>query len=312
MRFVLSPYWIAKECFLKEALMWAGFYRYPKSEIIPDEVDFRFHKDSQDEYEPNIPDDWGYIESGEAIRVGLPTNPAWEALFDNEETYMLSDPETIETFLKMDIDETEKKKLRKDLVRSKKQAALQAEWDKGYAEYIELIEAKLFIALKEGKLKAFGKRIFEEDGFNNWKDEHEEIPPKFWRREAIDWTSSASKTDTGHYCHICVQTEQLFALFPEPEADKARAVSIIAGQYILDEDTAPKNLKMGKRGRPALDWGSFYLELAERVKRGDLPAKQEAFVAEMQKWCLENWGQEPGRSTILQKISPFYKKYVKK
>lgn len=312
MRFILSPYWIAKECFLKEALLWAGFYRYPKSEIIPDQVDFRFHKDSQDDYEPHIPDDWGYVDSGEAVRVGLPPNPAWEALFDDEDTYMLSDPETIERFLQMDIDETEKKKLRKDLVKSKKQAALQTEWDQKYAEYIELVEAKLFIILKEGKLKASGKRIWQEDGFDNWKDEHEEIPTSFWRRDAIDWMASASKTGGGHYCHICVETSQLFKLFPEPEAQEARSVSLIAGQYLLDEEEVTKNLKMNRRGRPALDWDSFYLEVTDRVKRDDLPTKQEAFVAEMQKWCLENWKHEPGRSTILQKISPFYKKYVRK
>ncbi len=292
--------------------MWVGFHRYPKTEIMPDRSDYRFDKKSQDDYEPHIPDDWGCVLSEEAVRMGLPPNPMWEALFDAEETYLLSNPESIERLLEMDIDEEKKKKLRKDLVTSKKQAAKQAEWDKKYDEYIELIEAKLFIALREGKLNAKGKRVVEEDGFDNWGDEHEEISSNFWRKDAIDWTMSSCKTEKNHYCHICVQTNQLLSIFPEPEAKAAPSVSLVGGHYILDEFETSKNLKIGRRGRPALDWDSFYLELVDRVKRGDLPPKQEAFVAEMQKWCLENWGQEPGRSTILQKISPFYKKYVRK
>ena len=72
-----------------------------------------------------------------------------------------------------------------------------------------------------------------------------------------------------------------------------------------------KNIKMStKRGRPSLDWNSFYLELTDRIKSDDLPDKQESFIAEMQDWCIKNWGQQVGRSTLLQKISPFYKKYV--
>ncbi|MGQ0527581.1 MAG: hypothetical protein ACT4OY_06080 [Alphaproteobacteria bacterium] len=120
MKLILTPYWIAESCFLKEALLWGGFYRYPKSEIVPDRVDFRFDSDRQGEYEPMIIDDYGYVESEEAVRVGLPPNPEWEAMFDDEQTYMLSDPGTIQQFLKMDIDEAEKKKLRKELARSKK------------------------------------------------------------------------------------------------------------------------------------------------------------------------------------------------
>ena len=80
----------------------------------------------------------------------------------------------------------------------------------------------------------------------------------------------------------------------------------------VDEDEI-KNIKMPtKRGRPSLDWNSFYLELTDRIKSDDLPDKQESFIAEMQDWCIKNWNQQVGRSTLLQKISPFYKKYVTK
>ena len=87
---------------------------------------------------------------------------------------------------------------------------------------------------------------------------------------------------------------------------------MIAGQYILDESNEEKIKKLKKRGRPSMNWGSFYLELAGRVKNGDLPKKQEAFIFEMQGWCLKNWGREVGRSTLLEKIRPFYQEYVRK
>ncbi|MGQ0527580.1 MAG: hypothetical protein ACT4OY_06075 [Alphaproteobacteria bacterium] len=191
---------------------------------------------------------------------------------------------------------------------------MQADWDRQYEERIEVIESKLFVALKDGTLKAFGRPVsVKREDYDVWDmaDEHEEIPASFWRLNTIDWLQSASKNEKGHYCHIYVNTEQLFALFPPPMQEEAKAVSLIAGQYILGESQAPKSLKMGQRGRPALDWDSFNLELTDRLMRGNMPKKQEAFINEMQNWCRENWGFEPGRSTILQKISPYYKKYVR-
>jgi len=309
---------------LQEALIWAGFYRYPKSEIIPDRVDVRFDNDVQEEFEPRTPDWHGYIESEEAVRVGLPPNPEWEALFDDEETYMLSTPETLNQLLELNLDEAEKQKLRLELVKSKKQAEIQAEWDKKFEVYIELIESKFFVALREGKIKAFGRKLphhdldkayelLDEKGSWSWFDmEHEEIPADFWRLDGIIWNQSSAQNGHNHYCHIYVNTDELMTVFPAPDGEEAQSVKIIAGQYILDGSQAEKIKKTNKRGRPSLDWGTFYLELAGRIKNDNLPEKQEAFIAEMQDWCLEHWGQKVGRSTLLQKISPFYQRYVTK
>lgn len=46
--------------------------------------------------------------------------------------------------------------------------------------------------------------------------------------------------------------------------------------------------------------------MAGRVQRGPLPAKQEALIAEMQDWCKAKWGLDVGRSTLLQKLKPYY------
>jgi hypothetical protein len=163
MKLVLTPYWIAEECFLQEALIWAAFYRYPKSEIIPDRVDMRFDRDVQEEYEPRTPNLHEYIESDEATRVGLPPNPEWEAIINDEESAMFSDPATIKMLLEANLEEEHKDRLRQDLIRSEEQAKIQAEWDEKYEAYIELIESKLFVALREGKIKAFGRKLPHND-----------------------------------------------------------------------------------------------------------------------------------------------------
>jgi hypothetical protein len=324
MKLVLTPYWIAEECFLQEAIIWAGFYRYPKSEIIPDRVDIRFDQDAQEEFEPHTPDWHGYIESDEAVRVGLPPNPEWESLFNDEDTY-LSDPATIERLLELDLEEAEKEKLRQELVKSKKRAEIQAGWNKKYEAYMELIESKFFVALREGKIKAVGRKLPHHDletatGILDGKEkrwswfdmEHEDIPANFWRLDRIEWNQSSAENGESHYFHIYVKTDELMDAFPAPDGEDARSVSLVAGQYILDDSQAIKIKKTSKRGRPSLDWDTFFLELAGRIKNDDLPEKQEAFIAEMQDWCLEHWGQKVGRSTLLQKISPFYQRYVTK
>jgi hypothetical protein len=309
MKIVLKPYWIAEECFLQEALMWAGFYRFPLSEIIIDRVDSRFDTNVQDEYDPRILDDHGYIESEEAVRIGLPPNPQWETILDDDEHF--NSPEIIKMKMEWDTLGTDKGKLQEALVKAENHAALQAEWDEKYDEYIELVKSKIFIALREGKLAATGRPIPKPLDENKYYTdyEHGPIPASHWRLDEIDWEQSASDNSKAHYCHICVKTDELLSIFPPPPPEQAKAVQIIAGQYILDETEAEKLLPKSKRGRPPKDWDSFYIEVMARVKNESLPDKQESFISDMQAWCLKHWGVEVGRSTILEKISPIYKKF---
>lgn len=319
MKLILEPHWIAEHCFLQEALMWAGFYRYPKSEIIPDRVDDRFSKD-QVEYEPMIVNNHSYVESDEAVRIGLQPNPEWEELLTEDESsdaFLYSDAAHIERMLTLkELEGDERKKYEKALPAAKERQKEQEEWDASYEEYIEIIEAKLFVALKEGRLQAHGKAVTlkkddNDDEYENY-EEHEEIPKKHWRQDGIIWNASASKNKTGHYCHIYVETDQLFELFPPPDAEETKPISVIAGQYVIDEDDTEKVKIAHRKGRPSYDWPSLYLELTDRLQKGNIPTKQEAFIAEMQEWCFTHWGRKVGRSTLLEKISPFYKKYVTK
>ena len=120
---------------------------------------------------------------------------------------------------------------------------------------------------------------------------------------------SAMNGLNGHFIHIYVLTDQLFNIFSLPEARNTHSVQIIADQYVLLDDRGEDNISPRvNRGRPAKNWDSFYAEIAIRVHLGTVPDKQEAFISEMQEWCLRNWGESVGRSTILEKVSPIYKK----
>jgi hypothetical protein len=338
MRIVLKPFWIAEECFLLEAFLWVAFNRFPLSEIMPDHGDFRFDANRHDEYSPYIPDTHGYIESEEAIRAGLPRNPEWDALFDDTRIPDISffDPDlssSHDLFVEKITGKSISKEDREQSVRlafsdlypnvdfeeakaeALKRSQAQKDWDEKYEECAELTKTKIYLALREGKIDAVGRHIpanFEENENFYWTmSEHVSIPADYWRLEGIDWKQSASNNKKGHYCHICVNTEQLMSAFPSPDPEQAKSIQIIADQYILNEEDASKPLPKGNRGRPSKNWDAFYAEAMFRVYEGDLPDKQDAFIAGMQEWCTKNWGGNIGRSTISEKISPFYNRYKK-
>jgi len=52
--------------------------------------------------------------------------------------------------------------------------------------------------------------------------------------------------------------------------------------------------------------------MAKRISEGLLPEKQEAGIADMQDWCARRWGKSVGRSTLLQKIKPYYDGFIRK
>jgi hypothetical protein len=80
----------------------------------------------------------------------------------------------------------------------------------------------------------------------------------------------------------------------------------VANAVVAIDQTGHQARPSKLRGRPPFNWGAFHVEIAMRIKSNSFPEKQEALIADMQKWCCENWQQEVGRSTILQKVKPYY------
>lgn len=320
MTIILMPSNVAEDCFLAEALDWVAFHRYPIEMITENNVDGRFDPEYNEEYEAST-QYFDVITSDECRRVGLPPNPSYESQIAGD--YNLR-PEDIDRLLELDLDEHERKELTEKKRRSIAHYRDVAAWEQQYDAFIEVPKTKIFLALREGRFEARGRplpkpdldeAIVELDKGNAWQWtdlKYQRIPDRFWRLDGINWEASSAIADPQHYMHIVVRTSQLFEVFPPPPVEKTNKVSIIAGQYVLDDEVAPNFQRTHKRGRPPYDWDMFHLEVAKVVKSDELPPKQEAFVASMQQWCSDQWGFKPGRSTILQKVSPYYRTFKSK
>ncbi len=59
--------------------------------------------------------------------------------------------------------------------------------------------------------------------------------------------------------------------------------------------------------RPKYDWDQMYAEIAVRADLDGLPDRQAELVDAMAQWCLDNWGEEPARSGLSEKIAPIYR-----
>jgi hypothetical protein len=102
----------------------------------------------------------------------------------------------------------------------------------------------------------------------------------------------------------------LFREIPLPDPKPAHDVAQIGDNFVLTRELKT-DIQLPAVGRPPLKWDDFHVEIAKRVQRGELPSKQEAYISEMQAWCVSRWGQEVGRSTLLQKIKPYYDSFVR-
>ena len=66
-------------------------------------------------------------------------------------------------------------------------------------------------------------------------------------------------------------------------------------------------------GRPRrYDWDAFLCQVALLANDLDgLPETQAELERDMAAWCLDQWGTEPGESTIRRKIAPIYQQMKK-
>lgn len=300
---VLTPTAVVPYCYLYEALLWVAVQRLPFAE--PGENgDRRVETNEFESTDPPI--EFMAIDDEECERCGLPPNPEYAAIFDEElysgmtqvlEKLETSDPEVA---------------LR--LAKGREFEAKVKAWDDLFEDYLDLPRSRLFIALREGKIDAVGKPLpsgadddfpasYDDDEWLDW------VALPWQRIAASDWTSSRVNWE---YCrlvakpstHTLIQipTGQLLAAFPPVSEPAGQAVRIGSVFQIVDQPMAVR----GTRGRRPFDWDGFHLELAKRVRANTFPSKQEALVAEMQAWCERNWGRRVGRSTLVQKIGPYY------
>jgi len=301
---VLVPTVIAPKCYLIEALHWIAFNQYPIIENWDEHSeDARFSDDCIYDFEMPI---WTTPTLEDCERVGLPPNP------ETYDTYH-AEPDQIRKYLEIKLDTEDKEKFEKELIESVEFYKKLEAWKEHYNDYVEIFQSKLFIALKEGKLRSWGIRSScypdkEEDFVNGIN--FAPIPAKSWRLAETNWRDCTliDEMTEARYDMIYVNTEELLKTFPSPKLETANNVMMLSGQYIINDTQSNTTQRQSKRGRrSSLDWDKVHLEIARKFKNEELPAKQEAFIADMETWCFEKLGHKPGRSTLLQKISPYYK-----
>lgn len=311
---ILKPQYVAPECFLAEARNWLAFYRFPLQMLVNDSLDFRFDPESQEDYEARYISQYEFeFDEFECNRLGLPLNPEIEAYINNCPPM---EPEHYEKMLEHITDEKVRAEYAKEYERAQLYQAKMESWYDKIKEIQEVAEAKLFVALKDGRIHSFGKKLvgptveehmnLVDENIGLHDIEHTEIPASFWRNGGIEWDDSIARSQSIAYVHIYVNTEELFTIFPPPGETSTKAVKVVAGNYVLDSDETGRVVAQSRAGRPSHNWCQFHVEVHRRFSKNAVPEKQEAFIKEMQDWCKMQWGVDVGRSTILEKVKPYY------
>jgi hypothetical protein len=313
---VLVPNEVADRCYLSEALLWAAFGRLP-SKISDDQADTR---DEGSDIAPfgQSPDIEPFILE-ECNKVGLP-RPVWEGDYSHLEQEHLSH------LIESERSDQKRYELQRVYYEAEQFRDRLSDWNRKFDEFTEQPRSKLLKALQEERLCATGKEFplptimdsvrFMLDG-SEWTGpkyvDREPIPSDFWGSTNIDWRESFAEGVTKEravaYGLILVDVAELLKEFPLPNGDPYDAVRKAGGYLVL---TSADEIRGGTtRGRPPYKWDEFHLEMTKRVME-DLPSKMEACVSEMKAWCEKKWNRSVGRSTLIEKIKPYYDEFMRK
>jgi hypothetical protein len=314
---ILAPQEVAEICFLSEAVMWAAFNRFPLASTTTDGWDGRREFEWMEGLDPKLDED--IPDDAESAFAGLPSRPTYEERLPWNQH---RPPEHIRRSLAAELHDEYRENFQHELEASIEFHAAMSVWDEEMKGLLDIHQSRLFMALREGKLEAEGIKlpektceaslvVLDQTKWEGWnKRQWVGIPPDFWRSDRINWRKSWAEGREAAYALIQVKTEALFDRFPPPQPSGSAALRV-GHNWMLPATEDDAHLPRKSRGRPSLDWDSFHVEVAARIRASPLPEKQEAFIAEMQEWCSKEWRQQVARSTLLQKIKPYYDRFVR-
>jgi hypothetical protein len=308
---ILVPHAVAEVCYLSEALMWVAFNRFPLGAPIHESWDDDSRRDMDHilNLDPSV--DVEDPTDRECVSVGLsqrPTDVTGLSTFPPEYLKEALASADLENRIQLE------QALQESIVF--REGVARREGD--LSSFLDLHRARLFIALRQGKLVAEGIKLPEksyeasltrlrETDWEGWSgNEWISIPPDFWHSETINWTKCLAEGRDAAFALIQIETEQLFACFPPPSAQAADVVRVANDLIAVEQEGGDESMARKQRGRPAFNWDSFHVEIAMRIESNSFPEKQEALIADMQEWCERHWHRKVGRSSLLQKIKPYY------
>jgi hypothetical protein len=278
---ILVPHALAEVCFLSEALMWVAFSRFPLGAPIHEswDDDSRRNMDNMFYLDPNV--DVEDPTDAECVSVGLSPRPADvtnQAVFGPEYLKEMLDSGDFEDRIQLEQALEEAISFREAVARRERELC----------HFLDLHRAKLFIALREGKLVAQGIELPEksyeaslarlsETHWEGWSgSEWISIPPDFWHSEKINWKKCLAEGRDATFALIQIETVELLACFP-PQPTQATDVVRVANNLIAVELEGDESKARNLRGRPPFNWQSFHVEIAMRIKSNSFPEKQCAF-----------------------------------
>lgn len=309
-----QPVQMPQLCFLSEALLWVAFQRLPIARYNDDNIEIREATENEG-YEINTPD--GPLAEEECKRGGLPPDPHYLRLLEEDSPYF-------KTYDQLEPEHGHNEALRliqeafqKDRDEYAQRCAL---WQPYYDQAIEYPASQIFVALKDGRLRARGRPLpllDPEEALELLKEDDRyvgdlpfiDIPSSFWTLKGINFEGSAAKNLKEHYCHVMVWAEDMLAIFPGERENLT--VERIGDTLVVNEGESHKQLLRSVRGRPSYPWERFHLEVSALVHQNELPAKKEAAIQHFQSWFERELDVRPSRAAIGEKLTPYYERFLR-
>lgn len=320
---VLEEVFPPEQCYLSEVLNWCAFRRFPTVWYGEDE-EYRLDINSFEGFDAPVPAA-EEISEEECRYAGIPLDPKTKALVNDTGHLPLEHYDDLirifsesRNIKQLDIDN-----IKKDRAEAEKYHAEFAEWMPIYEDYIDQFQAEIALKLRRGELVAYGAKLPEVDrekvdglldnGEFEFTDLHfVPIPKEHWILSSIDWDESSITGRIEAYVWARVNTEEMLELFPIEDAGQSCTVNKIANNYfVTTESSGTSTFNKSRRGRPPLPWEAFHVEVAKKIRDGSMPQKKEAGIAEMQEWSLKHFKKTVGRSSIGQKLKPYYDELMK-
>lgn len=311
---VLQPAALAEWCFVSELLYWIALRRLPLAIDDLDGGEFRFSRECELHASSAI--DFPVSDS-ECELAGLSPNPRYRAFIEErvaiDAKHLKRMEEFIETLSGLD---------REDLVSQRQNALVEVreieEWDREFGQYLEYYKSKLFLDLRDGRIGCSGiaLKAVGEEGLNKLSEENDlkleqmefsTIGQKEWSYSKIDWENSVLYCSECSYCWVRVDVKSMLTTYPLPDTHTIfGAIRKLCDAYIFESDDVSDAPSEARRGRPSLPWDSFHVEVAARAKAGRLPDKKEAAISELGEWFRDTHGLAVSRTSIGQKLTPYY------
>jgi hypothetical protein len=310
-----QPVEVPELCFLHEALLWLAFQRLPIAYYNDKMKEIR----TSTEYEgPEIDSPDGSLTDEECKRAGMPPDPHFHHLLNDDGPTPLHNYRDLEPVYGHD-----EAWRRVEEVMNKERADYERaclEWQPHYQGATEYAASQIFIALRDGRLRASGRLLPSlnvDEAVASLKAEERyvgdlpvtEIPASFWTLRGIHFEISAAQNSTAYYCHVVLRTDDLLRFFP---GERQQIAVEQIGETIVVHDTATKtNPPRANRGRPAYPWEPFHLEVSALLQRNELPAKKEAAILHFQSWFERELSIRPSRAAIGERLTPYYDRFVR-